>query len=87
MVQSARTVTSNYWVTSLNFCNNKLVRSISLKVFYSITNINLPLLHIFGAHPSVSPILLLFIIFAPKHMMSTHRNHLIDITPISYDLL
>ena len=33
-------VTSNYWVTScLNFCNNKLVRSISLKVFYSFTNI------------------------------------------------
>ena len=39
-------------------CNNKLVRSISLKAFYSFTNITLPLLRIFGEHPSISPIFL-----------------------------
>ena len=52
IVQSARTVTvtSNYWVTSrLNFCNNKLVHNISLKVFYFFTNITLPLLSSLGS--------------------------------------
>ena len=39
-------------------CNNKLVCSISLKVFYSFTNITRPLLRIFGEHSSVSSMLL-----------------------------
>ena len=39
-------------------CNNKFVLSLSLKVFYSFTYITLPLLHIFGEHSSVSPMLL-----------------------------
>ena len=57
--KNCNSVTSNYWVTSrLNFCNNKLLGIISLKVFYSFTNITLLLLRIFGEHPSVSPILL-----------------------------
>ena len=44
-------------------CNNKLVRSISLKLFYSFINITFPLLRIFGEHPSVSPILLLCLVY------------------------
>ena len=39
-------------------CNNKLVCSMSLKLFYFFTNITLPLLRIFGEHSSVSPMLL-----------------------------
>ena len=56
--KNCNSVTSS-WVTSrLKFCNNKLVRSISLKEFYSFINKTLPLLRIFGVHHLVSPILL-----------------------------
>ena len=41
-------------------CNNKLARSMSLKVFYFFTSITLPLLHTFGEHTSVSSIVLFF---------------------------
>ena len=54
-------------------CNNKLVRSISLKIFYSFTNITLPLLRIFGEHSSVSPMLLLSKLLLNKsYMLSGH---------------
>ena len=57
-------------------CNNKLVSSISLKVFYSFMNITLPPLHIFREHTFVPLILLLnlfchlfhFIIFLPQSL-------------------
>ena len=60
-------------------CNNKLVRSISLKVFYSFTNITLPLLHIFWEYSSHSLMLLLGYIpdvFIRIHIFSKIRGFL-----------
>ena len=76
-MQSSRTVTLLQVITELlPILIFKFVRSISLKVFYSFSNITLPLLRIFGEHPSVSPILLFsYIIVSYRQCPWKQRTH------------